>query len=274
MRNILLLALALGLGACASKPHQKLLVDHDSPIFQSESLWRIASHDSKEGSYLKTCYQGDLKGFTQSARNEYAKGAKTVGYWIWVGNCLAWHDELREARFFLGLAQDLAKTKEENAAVKNNLAVIYLRQGRVSRAFDLLNESRVLAPQFNTPSFNLAQIYISQNMNQEGLKVLSVPPFEKSMDPEVLNLKGLAYIQSGNAKVAGEYLSKIPSKFHSREDIALTLAQWHLLEARPNQAKEILENYKTTGLTIPYKLAERLKREASQQLAALEAKSK
>ena len=272
MKNLLLLSLAALLGACASKPHQRLLVDNQSSLFQNESLWRTNSQ--QEGQWLKACYQGDLEGFTKQARAEYAKGAKTVQYWVWVGNCLAWHDELREARFFLGLAESLAKSKDEQAMVKNNLALIYMRQGRVSHAFDLLSESRILAPQFTTPSFNLAQLYISQNLNQEGLKVLSVAPFEKSMDPEVLHLKGLGHIQGGNVKGADQFLSQIPSKFFEREDFALTLAQWHLLSARPHDAVALLDGFKPTGLHVPRKLAERLKREANQQLAALEAKRK
>src|SRR5690606_14868220 len=123
---------------------------------------------------------------------------------------LAWHDELREARFFLGMAEVLAKTNEEKAMVKNNLGVISLRQGRVSRAYDLFSEARKMAPQFTTPAFNLAQLYIGQNMNQEGLKVLSVAPFEKSTDPEVLHLKGLAHLQAASVKSAAPYLSQIP----------------------------------------------------------------
>jgi tetratricopeptide (TPR) repeat protein len=272
MKNLIAIATLAFLGACASNPHQNLAVDQQSGLFKDESLWRVAGREGQEAEWLRGCYQGDLKGFTQKAREEYQKGAKTARYWTWVGNCLAWHNELREARFFLGMAQELAKTKEDNAMVKNNLAVVYIRQGRVSRAYDVLVEARELAPHFITPAFNLAQLYVGQNLNQEALKILNHPPFEKSSDAEILHLKGLAYVQLGQVKQASPFLSQIPPKLHSREDFALTLAKWHLLEGRPAKTLELLNNYKATGLSSPQKLAERLEREANQQLAALEAK--
>jgi len=274
MKNLLLISLAALLGACASNPHQTLLVDQESALFKGESLWRVSNKENVEAEWLRGCYQGELETFTKKARAEYAKGAKTVRYWNWVGNCLAWHNELREARFFLGMAQELSKSKEENAMVKNNLAVIYLRQGRVSRAYDLFTEAHVLAPQFITPAFNLAQIYVGQNLNTEALKVLSKAPFDKSQDPEILHLKGLAHMQSGSSKSATPFLALIPAKFHGREDFALTLAQWHLWEGRPHEAEGLLKSLQSTGLKVPAQLSERLKREAQQQIAALEAKNK
>lgn len=272
MRSPIVIAALLVLGACASKPHQNLVVDQESGLFKNESLWRVAGREAQEAQWLSNCYQGDLDGFTQKARQQYGKEAKTSQYWSWVGNCLAWHNELREARFFLGMAEELAKTKEEQALVKNNLAVVYIRQGRVSKAYDQLAHARELAPQFVTPAFNLAQLYVSQNLNQEALKILNQAPFEKSSDSEILHLKGLAFIQLGQVKAAATHLSQIPPKFHSREDFALTLAKWHLLEGRPAQTVELIDNLKPTGLSIPQKLAERLEREAKQQLVALEAK--
>lgn len=274
MKNLLLISLAALLGACASNPHQKLLVDQESSLFKGESLWRVAGKENVEAEWLRGCYQGELSTFTKKARSEYAKGAKTARYWNWVGNCLAWHNELREARFFLGMAQELSRSKEENAMVKNNLAMIYLREGRVSRAYDLFAEAHTLAPQFITPAFNLAQLYVGQNLNTEALKVLSKAPFDKSNDPEILHLKGLAHMQSGSSKSATPFLALIPAKFHSREDFALTLAQWHLWEGRPHEAEGLLKSLQSTGLKVPAQLSERLKREAQQQIAALEAKNK
>ncbi len=267
----LLTAGLLFLGACASKPHQKLIVDTDSGLFQGESLLRVAG-DVPDASGLKSCYQGDLSGFTERARLEFSKSAKNTQYWTWVGNCLSWHNELREARFFFGLALDLAKTKEEQALVKNNLAVLHLRQGRVSKAYDLLVEARALAPQFVTPAFNLAQLYVGQNLNQEALKILLQPPFEKSQNAEVLHLKGLAYLQASQLKEAGAFLAQIPARYHGREDVALTLAKWHLHEGRPREAQGLLKNYSSTGLSVPKTIAERLDREVDRQIAALEGK--
>ena len=104
--------------------------------------------------------------------------------------------------------------------------------------------------------------------------MLSKAPFDKSNDPEILHLKGLAHMQSGSSKSATPFLTLIPAKFHSREDFALTLAQWHLWEGRPHEAQGLLKSLQTTGLKVPAQLNERLKREAQQQIAALEAKNK
>jgi tetratricopeptide (TPR) repeat protein len=274
MRNLILVCALAFLGACASNQHQKLQVDHGSGLFKGESLWRVSGTDNQESEWLRGCYQGELKAFTEKARLEYAQGAKTARYWVWVGNCLAWHSELREARFFLGLALDLAKSKEEQAMVKNNLGVLYLREGRTSRAYDMFVDASKLAPQFVTPAFNRAQIYVAQNLNLEALKILNQGQFEKSLDPEVLHLKGLAHMQSGSSKSATPFLSQIPQSFHSREDFALTLAQWHLWEGRPHEAQDILEKLQSTGLKSTAKINERLTREVKQQIAALEAKNK
>lgn len=258
--TLLLLSVLVG---CASPRHQSLVVDGQSGLFNGESLLRL--HGAQQ-----TCYQEDLNAFTQRARSSYAQGAKTASYWSEVGNCLAWYDELREARFFLGLGLELAKTKQEEAMIKNNIAVIYLRQGRVSRAYDLLQEAQGLANNFVTPAFNLAQLYISQNLNQEGLKILQRAPFAQSVDAEVLHLKGLAHLQMMQTKVAGQFLSQIPASFYTRPDVALTLAQWHNLEGRPEVALDFLKNRKTGLAKSADRLAERVERDAKAMVAARE----
>jgi tetratricopeptide (TPR) repeat protein len=272
MRLIPSLVIVIFLGACASKPHQKLLVDTDSSLFAQESLLRTNVVQGEESHLLKGCYEGDLNTFTQKARQVYNKGAKTAQYWIWVSNCLVWNSELREARFFLTLADGLAKTDTEKATIKNNMGIIYLRIGKVSQAYLSFQEAQKLAPHLVSPSFNLAQIYVQQNLNQEALKILNQPPFHKSQDPEVLHLTGLAHLQLKNLKLAGTYLEKISSKFYSREDFALTLAQWHLWSGRPQKSVEMIEGLKSTGLPVPAQLMTRIKREAQQQIAVMEKK--
>ncbi len=272
MRNILIFFCAITLVACGHRPQQRLRVDQSSPLFKGESLWRISGQAKTDNQWLMQCYQGDVATFTQKAREAYAQGAKSARYWSWLGNCLAWHNELREAHFFFGLALGVVQGKEEEAMVKNNLAVVYLKLGRVVRAFDLLVEAGKLAPQFVTPAFNIIQIYVAQNMNREALQLLSRAPFETSADPEVLHLKGLAHLQNGDAAAAGIFLQQIPEIFHTREDFALTLAHWHLELGRPARAQELLSNYESTGLSSTAQISERLKRTASQQLALQEAR--
>lgn len=263
MKTWTLIATAMLLSACASKNHQRLIVAPSS-LFNGENLLRA-------GVQPENCYRKDLESFTQEARAGFARGSKSAVYWAQVGSCLAWHNELREARFFLGLAQDLAKGKELEALVKNNLALIYLRQNRVTRAYELLSEARTLAPGFVTPSFNLAQLYISQNLNHEALLILNKAPFDKTHDPEVLHLKGLAYLQSAEVKKAGEFLALIPAEMASRADFSLSLAQWHVLEARPDQALNVLDSRQSLTQDGD-RLAERLEREARAQITARETK--
>jgi tetratricopeptide (TPR) repeat protein len=271
MNTVLTLSLLAILGACASQPHQKLLVDSESKFFESESLWKRVSME-KSDHLLKECYQGDLSTFTENARKQYEQQAKSARYWNWVGNCLTWHGELKEARFFLGMALDLSKSNEEKAMVKNNLGVVYQRLGRVSLAYDSFKESHKMAPQFVSPAFNLAQLYLEQNLNQEALKILNNAPFKDAKDAEVVHLKALAYVQLKNLKDAGVHLSQIPSKFHTREDFALTIGQWHLLSGRPQEALSLVKNLKSTGLKIPGQLSERIRRQAEQLVAMSEKK--
>ncbi len=271
MNKILIFSLLVFLGACASQPHQKLVVDNESKLFESESLWKRANVE-KSDHILKECYQGDLGTFTSNARKQYEKEAKSARYWNWVGNCLTWHGELKEARFFLGMAFDLSISNEEKAMVKNNLGVVYQRLGRVSLAYDSFKESHRMAPQFVSPAFNLAQLYIEQNLNQEALKILNLAPFKDSKDAEVLHLKALAYVQLKNFKEAGAYLVLISPKFHAREDFALTMAQWHLYSGRPQEALSMVKNLNSTGLKIPGQLSERIRRQAEQLVAMSEKK--
>lgn len=252
------------LASCAGPGHQRLIVDNQSNLFNGESLLRVA------GAEASSCYKEDLASYTKKAREQFEKGAKSAIYWSEVGNCLAWHDELREARFFLGLAQDVAKSKEEEAMVKNNIAVIYLRQGRTARAYDLFKEARSLAPRFVTPTFNLAQLYVSQNINQEALKLLAEKPFATSLDPEVLHLKGLAYLQQGQVKEAGEFLVQIPAQFHKRGDFALTLAQWQVRVNGPEKALELLERRQQGVSKTADQLAERVELQAKNLIKARE----
>jgi len=266
MRTSATLLLAFAVSSCAHQAHQKLAVSKTSGLFQHESLLRAG------GDRPRDCYDGDLKAYTLKAREQYLARAKSAAYWTEVGNCLAWHGEAREARFFLGLALDLAKGKVEEAMVKNNLGVIHLRQGRVSRAYDLFREARELAPKLVTPAFNLAQLYTAQNMNKEALAILSQAPFRDSNDPDALHLHAVANLQGGSLKAAGQYLARIPETFQSRDDFAVTFAQWHVLEGRPDQALKNLDQRQRLRAVNTDLLAERVGREARALIAAREAK--
>ncbi len=267
MRSLIVqLLFLMFFSSCAHQAHRQMGGDAQSTLFAGESLLRVGGNEKPD-----SCYREEVAQFTQKARERFAAGGANAAYWNGVGNCLAWHGEVREARFFLGLALSLAKGKEEDAMVRNNLAVLSLRQGRVSRAFELLSEAREKAPRFIAPAFNLAQLYVSQGMNTEALKILQAPPFAAATDGEVLHLRALALLQGGQTKEAGALIQRLPAGLASRPDVALTMAQWHVREARPEEAMSLLENLRapTPALGV---LGERLKTDARAQIAAKEAK--
>jgi tetratricopeptide (TPR) repeat protein len=259
------------LSACSSGVKKDLVVDTRSGLFSGESLLRGLQVQSKPGEVsLKDCYEGKYAAYLDDSQKKFIKSAKDFDYWMNLGNCLSWNQKWREARFFHGLALELAKTPKQQALTKNNIAVFYLNIGRIGAAFDLLSEAMELAPELVTPKFNLIQIYLSQNMPQEAMMLLNKPPFTGSNDFEVLHLKGLAHLEAQQIQLARNYLSAIDPRYHSRADIGLTLAQWHFMEGRPLQALSALDKIKKLDFPIHKKLAERLQFESKQLQASLE----
>lgn len=244
--SLLLLFLFI-LTSCTSVSRNKFIAGQTSDLFGKESLWRKSSFEKSEV-WMKSCVEGEMAQFTENARERFQTSKNDFLYWNNLGNCLAWNDELKEAKFFLSVAQQLAKTPQEKSLIQNNMAIVYFRQGRFTHAFNLLQEAQKTSPEFVTPKYNLAQVYLSQKNTLEGLKILNTGIFKDSEDQEILHLKGVAYLQLGKMNEADSFLKKIPDRSFKREDFALTMAQLRILQDRPHEAMKLIADRNASGL--------------------------
>jgi hypothetical protein len=81
----------------------------------------------------------------------------------------------------------------------------------------------------------------------------------KMNDIDVNHSLAAAYLLKGEVDKAGDYLSRIPTPFTRREDIAITLSLYHLKKGEIPKAKEVISKRMPAGIQENDEVAQKLK---------------
>lgn len=111
---------------------------------------------------------------------------------------------------FLFFGWNVTKANEvEDATLFYNEAIDLFRQDNVDKSIELFNKAIEIYPDFYEAHYNLAQILMSINKNDQALKSLEIINKLKPEDSETLYNIGRIYFKKGYLSKANEYLKKI-----------------------------------------------------------------
>ena len=148
---------------------------------------------------------------------------------------------------------------EEEAAMVYNEAIDLYRQDDVSRSIELFKKAIELKPDFYEAHYNLAQILISVNKNDEAYNSLLELIKLKPEDLEALYNIGRIQYKRGYLSSAHSYLTKISEsapQYNSAKILVDKIEQRQKELDLENKIKQNKTTYDAQGLAIGAELAE------------------
>lgn len=172
-------------------------------------------------------------------------------YWNALGTCYSLSKETAKALFYydLGLEATRAANKDVSekdrrlaeALISNNVGLIQLSFKRYNEAYDLFKKAADIVPNFFTPEFNIAQLYIEFNENDKALEILKKLETSNSEDIDLLYAMSLIYFRKNDLDKSYAYINRIQRDYLNRADIVGLYAFNLMKKNRLEEAKLILE---------------------------------
>lgn len=245
------------LSGCATQSFKSQIERSDEDLLSDESFMRYNSlrlekNDNSKLNFIseatRACHQNKIKKGTLILEENTEKNKSNPEFWNSLGTCYLLDSDYNKAKFYyqLGLEalsqnKNIKNSSNIEAMIKNNLGLIMLKNKRINEAFDAFQEANKLSPQFHTPLFNMAQIYMEYYQNEKAIEILEKLKEKNQKDIDVLYSLAVLYQRTGNLKKSYAAVSNININYLNRADIvgvyALNLYQNKELE----KAKIILE---------------------------------
>lgn len=262
MKNKLFMALILTCLAagCAGHKFNNQIEATQYDVLAEESFMRYNTNrlnvvENASGDFISqalvACHQSKfVKG--EGILEEKMHANKTNPfYWNALGTCYGLSEKTEKSIFYyeLGLEATRAGNKDYNDSQKklaetiisNNLGLIHLGFKRYNEAYDMFKKSSTAAPQYFTPAFNMAQLYIEFNENAKALEILKKLEAKNAQDIDVLYALSLVYYKQNDMEKSFHYISRIKADYLNRADIVGLYAYNLMKKNRLVEAKTILE---------------------------------
>lgn len=245
---------------CSSQSFNNQIQKDQFDLLSEESFMRyntnrLSAMESPNKDFLTqalvACHQ---KKFTKGLNllEEKMQANKTNPfYWNALGTCYSLSKDTSKALFFygLGLEATRASNKDINdkdrllaeALISNNTGLIHLGFKRYNQAFDLFKKASGIVPNFFTPEFNIAQLYIEFNENDKALEILKKLETKNAQDIDLLYAQSLVYFRKNDLEKSYSAISRIPLDYLNRADIVGLYAFNLMKKNKLEEAKLILE---------------------------------
>lgn len=240
---------------CATQNFEKKIETSDVDLLTEESLMRYNTNrlermDGKEqdiiSKALLACHQ---KKFTKGMgilESEMHKNKTNAFYWNALGTCYFLKTDFQKAMFYYDLGiEALPMTKAESrpmaeATLINNIGLIQLNFRRYNEAYDSFNRAKILVPNFFTPEFNMAQLYMEFNENDKALTILKKLETKNADDIDLLYSLSLVYYRKNEIDKSYNAINRIKKDYLNRPDIVGLYAYNLMKKNRLAEAKEII----------------------------------
>ena len=255
LRNSLFIISTVLVG-CATQSFNKKIETPDADLLKEESLMRYNSNrlESLDGTSedfisksLLACHQKKFtKGFAILEAEMHSNKTNPF-YWNALGTCYSLSKDYAKALFYYDLGiEALPLIKDQNkilaeATLSNNLGLIHLNFKRYTEAFDSFTRSNTLLPNFFTPQFNIAQLYIEFNENDKALEILKKLEVKNSEDIDLLYSLSLIYFRKNDFDKSFAAINRVKGNYLNRPDIVGLYAFNLMKKNRLVEAREIIE---------------------------------
>ena len=172
-------------------------------------------------------------------------------YWNALGTCHAISKDYTKAIFYYELGLEATRSgnkdatdadkKLAEAVLTNNLGLIHLTFKRSNEAYDAFKKANSIVPNYFTPEFNIAQLYLEFNESTKALEILKRLETKNAEDIDLLYSLSLAYFKQNDMDKSYQYITKIQKDYLNRADIVGLYAYNLMRKNRLEEAKSILE---------------------------------
>lgn len=254
--KISLLFLFVNLLGCASQDFNKKIESNDLDLLREESLMRYNSGrleilDSKEKDFISkallACHQNKIIKGKDILEEQMHSNKTNPFYWNALGTCYFLSQNYSKAMFFYELGLEAAgMLKDQNKAlaegtINNNIGLVHLKYKRHNEAFEAFKMSGKILPEFITPQFNIAQLYIEFNENDKALGILKSLEAKNPNDVDLLYSMSLIYFRKSDLDNSLASLKKIKRDYLNRPDIVGLYAYNLMQKNHLAEAREIIE---------------------------------
>ncbi len=245
------------LSSCSTTNFKSIIENNSDDLLAEESFMRYNSirldqSEKKNISFIieatRSCHAQKFKRGLALLEENTEANKKNPEFWNAMGTCYMLKKEFNKGSFFynLGLEALQAETRQTHkrlieAMIKNNLGLLTLNNGRTNEAYDLFKEANTLAPEFNTPVFNMAQIYMEYQQNDKALELLEGLRQKNSKDVDVLYSLAVLYQRINQVKKSYQAITGINPHYLNRADIVGVYALNLFQNKEFEKAKSILE---------------------------------
>lgn len=251
------ISLLLLLASCATSQFKSTIENNSEDLLAEESFMRYNSirldqNEKKNISFIieatRACHAEKFKKGLEILEENTEANKKNPEFWNAMGTCYLLKKEFNKGSFFYNLGLEALQNETRpiqkrlvEAMIKNNLALLTLKNGRTNEAYDLFKEASTIAPEFHTPVFNMAQIYMEFQQNEKALELLEGLRQKNSKDVDVLYSLAVLYQRINQAKKSYLAINGINPQYLNRADIVGVYALNLFQNKEYEKAKTILE---------------------------------
>lgn len=255
-----LLSLASLVASCAGPSFNNQIQNDQYDLLAEESFMRyntnrLQSMESPKRDFiaqaLAACHQQKITKGLGILEEKMHQNKTNPFYWNALGTCNSLNKDYPKAIFYYGLGMEAtrASNKEMNdsqkklaeAVISNNLGLIHLTFKRFDEAFDAFKKANTIVPQYFTPDFNMAQLYLEFNENNKALEILKKLEAKNNEDIDLLYSLALIYYRQNDMDNSYKYISRVQRDYLNRADIVGLYAYNLMRKNRLEEAKTILE---------------------------------
>ncbi|NOT78586.1 MAG: hypothetical protein HOP07_06235 [Bacteriovoracaceae bacterium] len=253
-------SLALLVTGCAGTSFTNQIQNDKYDLLAEESFMRyntnrLAGLESTNKNFISlaliACHQDKISKGLSLLEASMHENKSNPFYWNAVGTCYTLSKDLTKGIFYYELGLEAAREsnkalsesnrKTAESVITNNLGLIHLKFKRFDDAFDSFKKSNLLTPNYFTPQFNTAQLFIEFNENNKALTILKNLETKNSADIDLLYSLALIYYRKNDYDTSFSYVSKIQADYLNRADIVGIYAFNLMKKNKLVEAKAILE---------------------------------
>lgn len=242
--------------SCSTQNFSKKIETADNDLLKEESLMRYNSNrlekmESSENNFvskaLLACHEKKITKGLGILEVEMHKNKTNPFYWNAMGTCYSLSRDYSKALFFYDLGVEaLPFLKDQNkslaeAVLSNNIGLIHLSFKRYAEAYDSFSKASGLVPDFFTPQFNTAQLYMEFNENDKALDILKKLEVKNPEDIDLLYSLSLIYFRKNDMEKSFASIKRIKADYLNRPDIVGLYAYNLMKKNRLIEAREIIE---------------------------------
>lgn len=246
---------------CAGGPSLNNTIQADQYDLLSEESFmryntnRLGAMESPKRDFISlalvACHQEKITKGLGLLEEKMHQNKSNPYYWNALGTCHTLSRDYTKAIFYyeLGMEATRPSNKDFNdvekklaeAVISNNLGLIHLTFKRSNEAYDAFLKAKTIVPNYFTPDFNMAQLYLEFNESAKALEILKRLEARNNLDIDLLYSLSLAYFKQNDMEKSYQYIMKVQKDYLNRADIVGLYAYNLMKKNRLEEAKLILE---------------------------------